>query len=295
MNKTSASQRPHEGDRDFVESLARGLEVILSFTRESPEMTLKEVAEKTGLSPATARRSLHTLRKLGYVGMNGKRFLLRAKVLSLGSAFLNSMNIKDVADHFLQEVHEEFHDAVSLAVLNGNHVLYVSHISSMRDNRFRARIGYSLPIYCTSLGHVLLAFSDPKAIETYFDTVSFERYTSRTISSAEELQSALDFVRRNDHAAALEQLEYGVLSVAVPVRSPDGDVLAAVNCSGELSRTNLDTMIETRVPALRKAADRIAAALERHPALLHSIQSGNVDSPSGIGADLALGGTIATP
>lgn len=277
MSNDEASN--HRGGRgsEFVEALARGLEVIHAFTQERPEMTLAEVAEQTGLNPATARRSLLTLKELGYVGMNGRKYLLRPKVLSLGSAFLNSMNLKDVADYFLKEVNEAFHDAVSLAVLDGRRVFYVSHIPSMRENRYRARIGYHLPIYCTSLGHVLLAFAGPEAEASYLENATFERYTSRTISTADMLKESLEAVRQNGYAALQEQLEYGVLSVAVPVKSRDGDVLAAINCSGELTRTDMETMVTSRVPALRSAAERIGAALQRHPALLHSIRSGRND------------------
>lgn len=275
--KRTRSRKQERPDPEFVEALARGLDVIHAFTAEKPEMTLSEVAERTGISPATARRSLITLRQLGYVGMNGKHYLLRAKVLSLGSAFLNSMNLKDVADSFLQDVNDQFHDAVSLAIMDGRHVLYVSHISNRRDVRYRARIGFRLPIYCTSLGHVLLAYASPETRAAYMEHASLQSYTARTISTKEELERALEAVRENGYAGVQEQLEYSVVSVAVPVRARDGEVLAAINCSGELERASLETMIETRVPELHKAAERIGAALERHPALVHSIRSGRND------------------
>ena len=77
---------------EFVASLERGLRVLQTFSREHPQLTLSEVAVLTGLTPATARRSLHTLEMLGYVGRTGRRFLLRPKVLAIGTGYLSAIN-----------------------------------------------------------------------------------------------------------------------------------------------------------------------------------------------------------
>lgn len=262
---------------DFVEALARGLEVLQCFSEDSPEMTLTEVAEKVGLSAATARRSLLTLVELGYVGTHGKRFLLRPRVLTLGSAFLNSMNLKSIADGYLSELAELFHDACSLAVLDGPDVLYVSHISSPRDIRYRARVGYKLPAYATSLGLVLLAGQSSEAQESYLARGPFERYTSRTHVEPKVLTALFGKARLDGFAAVQDQLEYGVVAVAVPVKARSGQVVAAINCSALSERVDLESLIETRVPALQAAARQIGNALARHPALVNSVLS----SPAG--------------
>jgi IclR family transcriptional regulator, pca regulon regulatory protein len=262
-------------DPEFVEALARGLEIIQAFTGDTPEMTLSEVAAKTSISPATARRSLLTLQKLGYVATNGRRFILRARVLSLGSAFLNSMNLKLVADSFLQGVADKFHDSVSMTLLDEDDVLYVAHVPSNRENRYRARIGYRLPAYATSTGHVLLAHLDRPTQDAFLTRAPFPAYTARTTTSADELRGIFEGVHRNGYAAIEDQLEYGIVGVAVPVRDHGNRVIAAINCAAETARVDLDTLVKTRVPALREAAAMITAALARHPALAHSILAGN--------------------
>jgi IclR family transcriptional regulator, pca regulon regulatory protein len=264
--------RPGRGP-EFVEALARGLEIIQAFTSETPEMTLSEVAAKTSTSPATARRSLLTLQQLGYVATNGRRFILRAKVLSLGTAFLNAMNLKLVADSFLQGVADRFHDAVSMTLLDDDDVLYVAHVPSNRENRYRARIGYRLPAYATSTGHVLLAHLDRPTQEAYLARAPFPSYTARTTTTADELRQIFENVHRNGYAAIQDQLEYGIVGCAVPVRDHRNRVLAAINCAGETARVDLDTLIRTRVPALLEAATLVSAALSRHPALIHSIMA----------------------
>ncbi|MGO4852363.1 IclR family transcriptional regulator domain-containing protein [Phaeovulum sp. W22_SRMD_FR3] len=260
-----------ERNPDFVEALARGLEVIQAFTEEMPEMTLSEIATQTGLSPATARRSLITLHELGYVAMNGKRFMLRAKILSLGAAFLNSMNLKDVADTYLEDVAKQFKDASSLAVMEGMDSLYVSHVAIERDIRFKARVGYRLPLYATSLGRVLLAWCAAPQRDAYLAKAPFVRYTPRTLVENVELLSELEKTRERGYATARDQLEYGVISIAVPVRAPDGQVVAAINCSNQVSSVDEADFVPSRLPVLSDAATRISAAMQQYPALLHSI------------------------
>jgi IclR family transcriptional regulator, pca regulon regulatory protein len=271
LSTRNRSDEPRERDPEFVEALARGLEIIQAFTSDTPEMTLSEISVKTGVTPATARRSLLTLQKLGYVAMTGRRFILRARILTLGSAFLNSMNLKLVADSFLQSVADRFHDSVSMTLLDDDDVLYVAHVPSNRENRYRARIGYRLPAYATSTGHVLLAHLDQPAQDAFLARAPFPTYTARTTSTADELRAIFENVRRDDHAAIQDQLEYGIVGVAVPVRDHANRVIAAINCAAEAARVDLATLVSTRVAPLHEAAAMITAALARHPALAHSI------------------------
>jgi IclR family pca regulon transcriptional regulator len=264
-----ARDRPASGE--YVEALARGLDVIQAFSAETPEMTLTEVAHKTGLSPATARRFLLTLRELGFVASNGRRFVLRSKCLLLGSAFLNSINLRDIAEPWLQDAADAFHDASSLAVLEGDLVVYVAHVPNRRAVRYRVWIGSRHPAFCTSLGQVLLSGMDDKATEEFLRKAPFTKYTARTMASADEVRSALERARREGYSAVQDQLEYGSIAIAVPVMDPQGRIIAAINCSTETSQVDMDTLVATRLPVLRRAAGEIAGALRRHPALVHSI------------------------
>lgn len=267
---------------DFVEALARGLEVIQAFDDSMPEMTLTEMAARTGLPPATARRCLLTLKELGYVGSNGRRFLLRSKVLSLGAAYLNSMNLKEVAEAHLQDVAEAFHDASSMAVLEENDAVYVAHIPSRREARFRVRIGSRRPAYATSLGQVLLAYLDEGAREAFLTNAPFQRYTIRTTVEADELRAIFQEIRAKGYSAVEDQLEYGSLAIAVPVKDVSGRVFAAINCSAESARVDLKTLIATRLPLLLAAGREIGKAMARYPALVHSVladQTGDDSRP----------------
>jgi IclR family pca regulon transcriptional regulator len=258
---------------EFISALARGLEVIQAFTAERPEMTLSEVAAATGITPATARRCLLTLQAMGFVGCIGRRFVLRPKVLSLGSAFLMSMNLREVAQPWLQDLVEEFHDSASLAVLDSTDVLYVALASSKKRKGFRAAVGYRTPAYATSLGHVLLANLPEQKLRDYLALGPFPMYTSKTCGDPVALAAALEKVRELGYAQIQDQFEYGVLAVSVPVTDIEGRVVAAVNCSSEDTRIDMAELIETRVPRLREVARQISHALERSPSLIHSVLS----------------------
>jgi len=153
----SESTRDGDNPRDFVTALARGLAVIQAFGADSPEMTLSEIARRTSMSAATARRSLITLEQLGYVRRHERRFLLGPKVLTLGASYLESMNLKELAQPHLVELVERFHDAASLTVLDNFEVVYIAHVPSDQRVRHGRWVGSRLPAHATSTGIVLLA------------------------------------------------------------------------------------------------------------------------------------------
>ncbi len=269
------ADRPRESrtraDREFVGGLARGLSVIECFGPDAPEMTLSEVAARTGLTPATARRALLTLEALGYVRQNRRRFVLRSKVLRLGAAYLSSMNLKDLVQPQLQALNARFGDASSLTVLEGNDVVYLAHAAmEKRERRLRQSVGSRLPAHAASTGHVLLAHLPEAARAAYLAQAPFPSFTANTPTDASVLEAAFDAARANGHTLVRDVIEYGVLALAVPIRDAAGRVFASINCSADSMRTRDDEMLVTRLPALRAAANEIGEALARFPALAHS-------------------------
>lgn len=266
------SVRIEEEHRDFVSALARGLSVIQAFTEDRPEMTLSEVAQAAGINVATARRALLTLHALGYVGIQGKRFLLLPKVLSLGAAYLSSMNFKDLVNPYLQEVADQCRDSVSFAILDGDDVVYLAHVPSKRSITRRASVGFRLPAFCTSLGRALMANQSLDTQQRLLARAPFPPYTPRTLTQREDLAPELAKVLVNGYAAQQDEIEMGVVSIAIPVSDPQGRVIAAINCSSETDRTSMEELVATRLPMLKNARTHIEWAFRRAPALVHSIQ-----------------------
>lgn len=259
-------------DSEYLSTLERGLKVLRSFDATHPEMQLSEVAQVTGLSPAVARRCLNTLVQLGYVAQFGRKFLLRPEVLSFGTAYLSSMNVEQVVLPPLQKLRDDTGDSSSMAVLSGSDILYVAHVSTNRRIRLGANVGTRFPVHATSLGKVLLAFQPAPVIARYMESAGLQRFTERTVTSVDGMQQRLQSARETGYDSALDELDYGIVSVAVPVFDANRNAIASINCSTSTTRISQDELVRTRLPMLREAAAEIGSALQRWPTLMHSLQ-----------------------
>jgi IclR family pca regulon transcriptional regulator len=271
--KTNLAKKTN-GDTEYLSTLDRGLSVLRAFGREHPQMTLSEVATITELSPAAARRCLNTLVKLGYVAKHQRQFLLRPEVMSFASAYLDSMSLGELVRPHLQAVRDETGDSSSLAVLSGHDVLYLVHVSTNRMVRLAAGIGTRYPAYATSMGRAILAFETDDVRSSYLANGAFSAFTEHTVTSKTELKRIFGEVRKSGYAAIQDELDYGLISLAVPIVDDSGRSLAAINCSTSTSRVNRDELIRTRLPVLRNAARFIESALRRQPYLLRSVHPG---------------------
>jgi IclR family pca regulon transcriptional regulator len=239
---------------DFVQSLDRGLAVIRCFSSERPSLTLSEVAERTGLTRAAARRFLLTLQELGYVGSTGRQFSLRPRVLALGYAYLSSFSVAQIAQPHLEDLAEELHESCSVSVLDGDDIVYVARASANRIMTIALTVGTRLPPYPTSMGRVLLAWLPPAEIDAILGRTSLRKLTEQTVVDPDELKQILATVRAQGWAAVDQELEAGVRSVAVPIRDSSGKVVAAINASAHAARVPMRTLEKQFLPRLLDAA-----------------------------------------
>ncbi|WP_439154308.1 IclR family transcriptional regulator domain-containing protein [Yoonia sp.] len=261
--RASDAEKPAE----FVEALAKGLAILECFDATSPEMTLSEIARKVALSPAAARRSLITLKTLGYIGQNEKRFHLRPKIMTLGSTFYYAARIDEVLQPFLRDLVAKFGDASSVGTLDGKDVIYIAHSSVQRARRAAAVVGARYPAYATSLGRVLLAGLPAAELDVYFDGLVIEPLTAKTITDPVALRAEIDAVRDAHYSTTVDQLDYGITALAVPIRAVDGRTIAALNTSGYTGMIDPEYLITERLPEMRATASSITQALTRYPAL----------------------------
>jgi IclR family pca regulon transcriptional regulator len=261
---------------EFVEALAKGLAILESFDAAHPEMTLSEVARCVGLSPAAARRSLITLSALGYVGQKGKRFHPKPKVMTLGSTFYFSARIDELLQPDLKALVERFGDASSVGTLSGHDVIYIAHYSVQRAHRAMAVIGARYPAFATSIGRVLIAALPPDSLDAYLDTLVPEPLTSKTLTDPCALRDTIERVSDDGYATTVDQLDYGITALAVPVRNSQGVTVAALNSSGYTGVVTPEILIAERLPELRAAASRIAQKMARFP-ILESILGPQLD------------------
>jgi IclR family pca regulon transcriptional regulator len=123
------------------------------------------------------------------------------------------------------------------------------------------------------MGRVLLAFQPTSAIDAYFARASLRKLTEHTETNPGVLRRILKDVRAKGYAAIQDELDYGIVSVSLPIFGPHGRVVAAANCSDVTNRLDRDTMIKKRLPVLRQAVRRIEGMLTQHPELVNSVES----------------------
>ncbi|TDB04187.1 IclR family transcriptional regulator domain-containing protein [Halomonas marinisediminis] len=249
-------------DRDFVTALASGLEVILAFDEAHPRMTLSEVAARTGMNRARARRFLLTLHALGYVSKQGRNFELAPRVLQLGYAFLSSNNYRSVIQQVLEDITQQCGESSSLGVLDGEAITYVARSSSPhRLMAITLSVGTRLPAAHTSMGRVLLAQLPEAELDAWLARVTLEKHTDKTITDKGELKRCILEVRRQGYAIADQELDSGLRSLAVPAFDANGKLLGAINISTNAARIDHDTLIEEYLPLLKQKAQVIRTTI----------------------------------
>ncbi|WP_218776024.1 IclR family transcriptional regulator C-terminal domain-containing protein [Sphingomonas sp. TZW2008] len=246
-----------DADRDYVASLARGLEVICAFTRDKPTMTLSDVAKATGMSRATARRLLLTLVREGYAEKRERDFSLRPKVLQLGYSALASVGILDVVQPVMNALSQRTQESIYTAVLTGDDVTYLARSTPDRVISVSINIGNRLPAYAVSTGRVLLAGESDAALERYFARLTLEKHTTNTVRTIKQLRAVIEETRELGYSLVDEELEVGVRSLSVPIYDAAGHVIAALNACCPSMRFPVEDMREKLVPELRAAAKSI--------------------------------------
>ncbi|MGO3151825.1 MAG: IclR family transcriptional regulator domain-containing protein [Galactobacter sp.] len=249
----------------FVQSLARGLATIEAFDAQHPELTLSEVATRSGVSRASARRFLHTLVDLGFAATDGRLFRLTPRVLRLGYAYLASQPLPGLVGPYLQELSDQVGESVSASELDGSEVVYVARVQTRRIMHVAIGVGTRFPAATTSMGRVLLAGLPPAEALRRMRAASIPALTARTLTSPEAVATELDRVREQGWCLVDQELEAGLRSVAAPVHGPDGTVVCAVNVSLSVAGSDDDASAAAErvlAPLLQCASD-IEAALAR--------------------------------
>jgi IclR family pca regulon transcriptional regulator len=254
-----------EDSRDYVQSLARGLSALRAFDSDHTHLSLAEIAQRAQLSRAVARRLVLTLEHLGYVRQVGRTFALSPRVLEFGFGYLGTLNISDLAQPLLEDLARRIDQSCSMAVLDGQSVIYVLRVPGRRVMTVSLGIGARLPAAATSMGRVLLAGLPEAHLATWLADCQPVRHTRHTVTDKKKLGQMIEQVRMERFAYVEQELELGLCSLAVPIRNAEGRVAVAINTSmpyhpdvARKARTEL-------LPALQRTAEAVEACLVRNP------------------------------
>jgi IclR family pca regulon transcriptional regulator len=244
---------------DFVEALARGLDVLAAFDERHPRMSLTEVAASAGLARPTARRLLLTLAELGFVRIEDGSFTLTPKVLRLGMSYVGSLGLWDVARPHMEALVSQTGESSSMAQLDGADIVYVARVSVPKIITLRVVIGTRFPALRTSQGKVLLAALDGDRLAAALAGASHSGLPLFLPRDPATVEEELRMVRARGWALADEELAPGIRSVAVPVRDGGGIVRAAINVTVHAAETSVDTLVSSHLPRLLHTAGEISA------------------------------------
>lgn len=252
------AQKPGDG---YVQSFARGLAVIRSFSAQAPEQTLSAVAAATGLTRAGARRILLTLQTLGYVKSDGKYYQLTPRIMELGFAYLSSTPLWNLAEPVMERLSDEIRESCSAAVLDGDEIVYVLRVHTHKIMSTNLSVGSRLPACWTSMGRVLLASESDESLRALLAARDRRRFTALTEQDDEKLLQRILEVRAQGWALVDQELEEGLISIAAPVKNGAGRTVAALNISGQANRNSVQMMREQLLPQLLAATQHISQLL----------------------------------
>jgi IclR family pca regulon transcriptional regulator len=232
-------------------ALEKGLAVIECFDAGHDRLTIAEVARATDLSRAAARRCLLTLTRIGYAEFDGKFFRLTPRVLRLGYAWLSSTALPKLVQPFLERLSEETHESSSASLLDGHDIVYIARSAQRRIMSVGLSTGSRLPAFCTSMGRVLLAALDPEEARARILAGKPAALTPHTVTEIGKLMAILAEVRTQGHAIVDQELELGLVSLAMPLVNGRGQVAAAFNLSVQSQRVAGDEIETNLLPRMR--------------------------------------------
>lgn len=246
---------------DFVESLDRGLRLLQKFGVTSGPMTLSDLARAAELPRATARRILFTLARGGFVATDGKLFTLTPQVLTLAASYLRSSQVVSVLQPVLDRIAAAAQEISSLAVLDGDEVVFIARGSPMRVFSTGLDIGYRLPAFCTSVGRAMLGQLDNTELAAKLAAMRRETMTSYTVTDPALLLGTIIADREKGYSLVDREAEPGFRSISVPMRRYDGTIIAAINMGAHVDRVSTAEMIVRFLPLLQEGAEGVRSLL----------------------------------
>ena len=248
---------PDSSRKDFVEALARGLEVIRSFDRIHVKQTISQISERTLLARPTVLRLLLTLEELGYVRSQDNLYSLTPKVVDLGMAYVSALGLYGAAKPHMENLSMAVDQTVSLAELDGSDIVYTARVEVPKIVSVGVTVGARLPSASTALGRILLADVPDVELRDVLRTPTMSMFIPRTHFTAEEIRPRLQLVREQGWAESDEDLQYGVQAIAAPIRGDDGRVVAAIGVGSHTSEISKEIVRERYLPLLLSTAQQI--------------------------------------
>ena len=244
-----------------ITSLQRGLRLLDLFASAEQGLAASQVAKLSGLPVSTVHSFLVNLESAGFLNCSDTgSYHLGVACFSIGQAALAQLDIRRLSLPYLQELNQNTRETIHLTVRHGFSAVYVEKLDSPEPLRIYSRVGAAVPLHCTGVGKVILAYMPPEELATIMPHLEFKRLTANSIGSLKELQTHLQKVRRNGYACDLEEYEPHIRCIAAPIWDHSAAVNASVSITGPAVRMSL-TRLRQLAPLIQDASKRISREL----------------------------------
>lgn len=245
----------------YIGALERGFSVLKTFGRDTPALRVSEIASMTGMSRFAVRRFLKTFQELGYIGVEDERYFLKPAILEIGYSYLAASQIPNLIQRYLEELVSKTGGSSAIGVMDAHEVIYIARATAPMLYNLAVGLHTRQPAYVFSIGRILLANMPPEALDDYLAHVPLKRYTDRTIVNQKKLRAQLAIDRERGWSAVQDEMSYGVMAMAVPIRDRRGRVVAALNLNPHGAIEKVDELVSLHLGDLQKAAQRIEKEL----------------------------------
>ncbi|MGX1902263.1 IclR family transcriptional regulator [Thermolongibacillus altinsuensis] len=247
---------------NMVKSVSRALDIIEIVSSEKDGLGVTEIAKQMDINKSSVYRILSTLVQYGYMEQDEEtsRYKLGYKFLEMSSKLLESIDLRKEARPFLQELEKETNEVIHLVVYDQGEVIYIEKLEGTETLRMHSKVGKRAPMHCTAVGKAILAHLPSNVVLDILERKGMPRHTDKTITDQDEFLKELSQVRQKGYALDLEENEYGIRCIAVPIFDHVGKVIAAVSVSGPTIRMT-DERIEQLQARMLQIGKQISARL----------------------------------
>ena len=247
---------------NIVKSVSRALDIINIISSNKDGIGVTGIAEQIDINKSSVHRLLATLVQYGYVEQDKEtsRYRLGYKFLEISSKLLESIDLRKEAKPFLQELEKETNEVIHLVVYDQGEVIYIEKLEGTETLRMHSKVGRRAPMHCTAVGKAILAHLPPNVVHETIERRGLPAHTENTMTKKDELLKELIQVKQKGFALDLEENEYGIRCIAVPIFDHLGKVVAAVSISGptiRMTEDRIEQLLGRMIQIGRKISERL--------------------------------------
>lgn len=254
---------------NLVQSIERVATIFDVLAQSSQGISLRELSTRVKLPKGTTHRLLSSLAYYGYIRQTPetKSYHLGFKLIELGNSLLSQLDIRSQAKPFLNDLSKRIKETVHLVILDKYEALYIDKVeSNVKQGGLQmvSRVGFRVPVHCSSVGKVLLAHLSENVLDGIIKEKGLSKRTKNTITNPESLKAHLKMVRTQGYAIDDEENEEGIRCVGAPIFNQEGQMIAAISISGPTVRITRKLIQDIYRKEIIKTASAISRELGYH-------------------------------